>query len=288
MLNQQDLYTGFNRALKVYGGTSAHVQLIAKQLGVLAGEISDYVIANPTLVTYELDGFKAGKSDTVLGQHYQGMRVTSVTSIPFLTHSSNIYSGMPASEIMTVSLLVSEGTFAASTTVSNWTIDAGLTGLTLASVGTGTAIKVLTFTTAGNSPVNGGVLTIQAKAVALSGTVASDVVTLEFEQTSDTCGGIDSSGTTQVVTASTITIDNDVENVLVATTATGACAVTLDGSAMSIHTLNVKDFGGNAGTNNITIDTANGETIDGDATLIISGDDENATLFFDGVNYLVM
>lgn len=47
----------------------------------------------------------------------------------------------------------------------------------------------------------------------------------------------------------------------------------------------INDGGGNAGTNNITIDTEGSETIDGAATLVISADNDSVELYSDGVNW---
>ena len=50
----------------------------------------------------------------------------------------------------------------------------------------------------------------------------------------------------------------------------------------------IKDAGGNANTNNITIDTEGSETIDGENTLVINGDYDTAILYSDGSNWFVM
>jgi len=50
----------------------------------------------------------------------------------------------------------------------------------------------------------------------------------------------------------------------------------------------IKDAGGNASANNITIDTEGAETIDGSATLVMSSDYEWVTLYSDGSNWFVI
>lgn len=50
----------------------------------------------------------------------------------------------------------------------------------------------------------------------------------------------------------------------------------------------VKDSGGNAGTNNITIDTEGSEKIDGADTYVINNDYDSITLFSDGSNWFVI
>ena len=50
----------------------------------------------------------------------------------------------------------------------------------------------------------------------------------------------------------------------------------------------IKDVDGNAGTNNITIDTEGSETIDGAATLVIAANYGFAELYCDGTNWFVL
>lgn len=50
----------------------------------------------------------------------------------------------------------------------------------------------------------------------------------------------------------------------------------------------IKDAAGNAGTNNITIETEGAEMIDGNSNLIIDGDYNSPTLYSDGVNLFII
>ena len=71
-------------------------------------------------------------------------------------------------------------------------------------------------------------------------------------------------------------------------TATGACGVTIP-TALITSTFNllIKDAGGNAGTNNITIATEGAETIDGDVSLIMGSDYIARGLYSDGTNLFI-
>jgi hypothetical protein len=50
----------------------------------------------------------------------------------------------------------------------------------------------------------------------------------------------------------------------------------------------IKDASGNAGTNNITIDTEGGQTIDGAATKVLNGNYESVMLYCDGSNWFII
>ena len=50
----------------------------------------------------------------------------------------------------------------------------------------------------------------------------------------------------------------------------------------------IKDAGGNASVNNITVDTEGAETIDGAATAVISGDYDSITLYSNGTNWYII
>lgn len=54
------------------------------------------------------------------------------------------------------------------------------------------------------------------------------------------------------------------------------------------RTINIKDAGGNAGTNSITVDTEGAQTIDGSATAVINGDYDGLTLYCDGSNWFIV
>lgn len=57
---------------------------------------------------------------------------------------------------------------------------------------------------------------------------------------------------------------------------------------ISGRTIIIKDAGGNAGTNNITVDTEAAQTIDGSATAVMSTDYESITLYCDGSNWFII
>lgn len=73
-------------------------------------------------------------------------------------------------------------------------------------------------------------------------------------------------------------------------TATGAVTSLTLPTAQCVagRTIVIKDAGGNAGTNNITIDTEGSETIDGAATEVISSNYDSVTLYSDGSNWFTI
>jgi hypothetical protein len=77
---------------------------------------------------------------------------------------------------------------------------------------------------------------------------------------------------------------------LVTYTSTGAVtSLTLPTAQTTAgRTIVIKDAGGNAATNNITIDTEASQTIDGNATLLITTSYASVTLCSDGTNWLVI
>lgn len=178
-MNQYQLYTGFIRAQKVYGQASPHVQLIAKQLDVLAGEVIDYILANPTLATVHYLTQSSGVSNPILGNEYTGMYVDSVTAIPFLTATSLIREGDNGGTIIvTISGAIFE---TAAGTASNWTVGVGTSGLTFASVKKDNSTQcTLTFT--GTAAL--GNLTIMAENAATSASVDSDTLTIPVSEAS--------------------------------------------------------------------------------------------------------
>lgn len=75
--------------------------------------------------------------------------------------------------------------------------------------------------------------------------------------------------------------------ILVDYTATGAVtSLTLPtAQCLNGRTIIIKDSGGKAGTNNITIDTEGAEKIDGQDTLVLVADHEKLTLVSNGTNW---
>ena len=70
-------------------------------------------------------------------------------------------------------------------------------------------------------------------------------------------------------------------------TVTGTVAITIPtDQCVSGRIIEIKDSGGNANTNNITI-TPQAETIDGDATSIISANYNSVSLYSDGSSWFV-
>jgi hypothetical protein len=167
MLNNYSIYAAFNSCKKIYGLSEVHVQLIAKQLGVLAKEVVDVIDANPTLYTTRMNPVNSNYSNAVSGNEFAGLIVTAITAIPYLTTSSVI---READSGGTITLIPSTSTFTSSTSAANWIINAGTTGLTLSAVGAGTATKVLTFT----GTAKPGTISIQCKASGMASGVASD------------------------------------------------------------------------------------------------------------------
>ena len=71
-------------------------------------------------------------------------------------------------------------------------------------------------------------------------------------------------------------------------TATGSVAITLPTAQVaSGRKITVKDAGGSAGANNITVDTEGAETIDGAATAVISGNYNFISIYCDGTNWFL-
>lgn len=103
-----------------------------------------------------------------------------------------------------------------------------------------------------------------------------------------TDGGIGRNQTT--VNAATYDLVETDDTLLVTYTGTGAVTSLTLPTAQTVagRTIVIKDAGGNAGTNNITIDTEGAQTIDGAATLVISSDYESFTLTCDGSNWFII
>jgi hypothetical protein len=91
--------------------------------------------------------------------------------------------------------------------------------------------------------------------------------------------------TVNAATYSTLTTDFILH---VTYTATGTVAITLPTAQVEDgRILVVKDAGGNAGTNNITISTQGSETIDGSATATINSDYSAINLYSNGTNWYI-
>lgn len=68
----------------------------------------------------------------------------------------------------------------------------------------------------------------------------------------------------------------------------GGDTVTLPSGVNTGQTFIIKDASGSANTNNITIDTAGAETIDGASTYTMNVNYQSVTVVFDGTNYFIM
>lgn len=188
MINQKQLYDAFRACKQIYGIDRVHVNLIAKQLGVLAIDVITYINDNPTLVDTRFEAANSGfvKPDTT---NYPGVYVTGVSSVPFISTVSRPKVGETGATIV---LTLSGDTFheTAAGNTTNYTIDAGTTGLTLSTATRNSTTQVtLVFT----GTVGLGTLSIKAKAAALTGTVASDIVYLDMTDpafTASTLAGV--------------------------------------------------------------------------------------------------
>ncbi len=91
------------------------------------------------------------------------------------------------------------------------------------------------------------------------------------------------------VAAATYTVLTDDDYMLVSYTATAAVTITIPSALVSSgKKFVIKDSGGNAGTNNVTIETETAETIDGEASWIINIDYSSVTLISDGTNWFII
>lgn len=121
---------------------------------------------------------------------------------------------------------------------------------------------------------------------------------LEVGAYSDGAGGIDGrfvknyganiQNVTSVTTATYSTLASD--NIIHSTySATGAVTITLPTAQLvSGRIITIKDAGGKAGTNNITIATEGAEKIDGLDTLVINNNYNSVTLYSDGTNWFAI
>lgn len=86
--------------------------------------------------------------------------------------------------------------------------------------------------------------------------------------------------------AATYAMPKNVDFVLVAYSVTGACAVTIPlASDRPNQTIVIKDSGGSASSNNITLTGSASNLIEGATTLVLSGDFETARLRSDGASW---
>jgi hypothetical protein len=187
MLNNYQIYKAFNRCQQIYGITEVHVQLIAKQLGVLASDVIDVINDNSSLYATRMNAANSVYSSKILGDEFGGLIITKITTIPYLTGVTSIREG---SDGGTIVLTPQGDTFGASTSTGNWTVDVGQTGLTLASVNSATATKTLTFT----GTAKPGTVSIKCKAAGLAGTVNSDTVYIDIPEINfgySTISGVD-------------------------------------------------------------------------------------------------
>lgn len=200
MINQKQIYDAFRACKQIYGIDRVHVNLIAKQLGVLAIDVITYINGNPTLVDTRFEAANSGfvNPDTA---NYPGVYVTGVSSVPFISTVSRPKVGETGATIV---LALSGDTFheTAAGTTTNYTIDAGTTGLTLSTATRNSTTQVtLVFT----GTVGLGTLSIKAKAAALTGTVASDIVYLDMTDPAFTAS------TLAGVNADIIALESDVD-----------------------------------------------------------------------------
>ena len=90
------------------------------------------------------------------------------------------------------------------------------------------------------------------------------------------------------VAAATFTVLTTHVTLEVDYTATGAVTITIDSdNAVAGRRFYIVDTGGNAGTNNITINTEGAETINGEVSGIIAADYESWEVYSDGTNFFI-
>ena len=132
------------------------------------------------------------------------------------------------------------------------------------------------------------VLTISDNAtINQSVTTTSDVVFDSISAGNTELGG---SLGLQIVSVSAASYDVLATDHILNVTYTATGAVAIDLKTAQLHAgrvLVVKDAGGNAAINNITITTEASETIDGDATLVINGNYNAVNLYCDGTNWFI-
>jgi hypothetical protein len=280
MLNNYDVYVAFNQCKKIYGVTEVHVQLIAKQLGVLAGDVIDVIDANSSLYATRMNSANSNYTSNVSGSEYAGMIVTGITAIPYLSTKSII---READNGGTIVLTPSTSTFTNSTAAGNWTVDVGLTGLTLASVNNLTATKTLTFT----GTAKPGTISIKCKADGIKSGVASDtlyfnVPEINFDYT--TLSAIEARVTAaeadiddlESLSAITIIDDNSASTAVVLD-AVSQTVVVLDNNEKNIELpeatgsgIEIRIQNRNAADHDVVVSDSSGDVIDADGTITLA------------------
>jgi hypothetical protein len=116
----------------------------------------------------------------------------------------------------------------------------------------------------------------------------TDFIINQGAGTTKLAGGV----THNVTTVNAATYDLLISDYLVHVTYTATAAVTSltlpTAQTLAGRFIIIKDAGGSAGTNNITIDTEGGENIDGSATNVISTNYASRQLYSDGSNWFVV
>lgn len=251
-MNQRQLYYGFRRAQKVYGQQSVHVNLLAIQAGVTPGEIVDYIESNPNAVTTRM------VASTVLGDRYEsygGMYVDGVVKMPFLSTESVVREGENGATIV---LSLENNTFKNSTSINNFDVDAGNTGLVLASCSGEGATKTLVFSGIAKT----GKIKIMAKAAGMNVAANSDIIEIPVEAMS-----LDASTISQVAP--------DFGTVILATAATGK--IDIGGTGVSLDfTAKTKGVGGNK----ITVTLVDPGTNTAEEVVEVDGNDITVTLAY--------
>lgn len=96
------------------------------------------------------------------------------------------------------------------------------------------------------------------------------------------------STTVTTVSAATKTLGTGDDILHVTYTATGACTVTWPtAQIVSGRVIRVKDAGGDCSTNNITVATEGSQTIDGEASYVMTQDYSAITIYCDGSNLFI-
>jgi hypothetical protein len=115
----------------------------------------------------------------------------------------------------------------------------------------------------------------------------TDFVINQGAGTTKLAGGM----TLNVTTVNAATYDLLISDHIVHVTYTVTAAVTSltlpTAQTLAGRTIHIKDAGGNAATNNITVDTGGSETIDGSATLVLNQDYMSRALYSDGSNWFI-